>query len=458
MPLGYSNTGGDVAFIYPKSDPSNGTERWMARIKIGGETTAVSLRLKVPGTKRLAEARANTLQLECEAGALSSATEQWMGHGTTARLNTLIAQAKLDIKSVGTDSWDAAYKAYIKSCEAKDTKTPIPNTARTVERTKKVRMEKVRQIAGWLQSNGEPFMKRPFTSILIDWIEHRKIQGCTPNTLWAGDYTYGVLWGDWMHRRGLCERPDRERIREHVPPKSLPIILLPSPTEDADAIRFFRDHRNHQVFKEVGDGDFDDNRGRVGLNYRATKRYMSAWTLALLIRGLGCRPSEATALTWQTVAKDLKTVTFISTKTNVTREVPVLFQWVSDGLTELRELHGNSGPVCRSSMGRAWSSDSSIAYCWREILESHGMGKYTLKKAQKLYIGQTIKLGFPPHVVAKWTGHTLTVQERHYCEDKSYLPSREGDQYGDIGTLSAWGEEVRKHLSSFANLLPQGNR
>jgi len=37
------------------------------------------------------------------------------------------------------------------------------------------------------------------------------------------------------------------------------------------------------------------------------------------------------------VANDLTTVTFESTKNGVAREVPVLFQWVRDGLAELRE-------------------------------------------------------------------------------------------------------------------------
>lgn len=455
---GYSIKEHALAFIYAKQDPASGTERWMARIKIGNKTTTVSLRLKVPGTKRLAETRASTLQTECMAGSLSSATESWIGQPTTAKLNKLIAQARLDIKSVGTDSWDAAYKGYIKSCEARDTKTPIPGTARTVERTKKVRMEKIRQISTWLQSINEPFMKRPFTNILIEWIEKRKTDGNSPNTIWSGDYTYGVLWGDWMHRKGLCERPDRESIREHVPPKGTPIIILPSITQDADTIRFFRDNRNLKVYKESPQDNKVDGRGKTGLNHRASKRYMSAWTLALLVRGLGCRPSEATALTWRTVANDLKTVTFISTKTGIAREVPILFEWVSEGLAELKQIHKDDGPVCRSTMGVAWRSDSSIAYCWREILLAHGMEKYTLKKAQKLFIGQAIKMGFPPHVVAKWTGHTLSIQERHYCEDKSYLPNREGDSYGDIGKLSVWGEEVRSHLSSFSNLLPQGTR
>ncbi|MBX6316038.1 MAG: hypothetical protein IRY99_24465 [Isosphaeraceae bacterium] len=441
-----------MAFLYSKPDPSGRAERWMVRIKIGKQQVAVSLRLKVSGTKKLAEARANTLQAECHAGALSPSTADWLGPKTTARLQRLMAQARLSQSAGAPDSWDAAYRGYLAACEAKDSVTPIPGTARTVERTKKVRREKVRQIARWLQSRGEPFLERPFTELLIEWIEHRKRQGCKPNTLWAGDYTYGVLWGEWMHRRGLCERPERERIREHIPPKGAPLILLPSPAEDAEAIRFFRDHRNHVVYK---DGRGTDLRGKRGINWRASRRYAGAWALCLLVRGLGCRPSEASALCWRTVSQDLKTVTFLSTKTRLAREVPVLYRWVHEGLAELRERHGNDGPVCRSTEGRAWQSDSGYSYCWREILRSHGRPKYTLKQAQKLYIAQTLKLGFPPHVVANWTGHTLTVQERHYCANKSYLPARAQDEYGEFGRLTEWGEEVRRHLSSFANLLPQ---
>ena len=155
------------------------------------------------------------------------------------------------------------------------------------------------------------------------------------------------------------------------------------------------------------------------------------------------------------MAKDLKTVKFLATKTGIAREVPVLFQWVHDGLVELHGIHGGVGAVCRSSLGREWSDDAGISCCWRQILKENKPPKYTLKKSQKLFISHAIKQDLP-HVVANWTGHLLTVQERHYCEGKSYLPSREEDEYAEIGDLSEWGANVRKHLSAFSNSLPQG--
>ena len=105
-------------------------------------------------------------------------------------------------------------------------------------------MVKIRQMSRWLQARREPFMAKPFTSILVEWIEHRKSVGIKPVTIWGTDYSYGTLWGEWMHKKGLCEKPDRDRIRESIPPKSAPIVLLPTPAEDAKVVRFFRDNRH----------------------------------------------------------------------------------------------------------------------------------------------------------------------------------------------------------------------
>jgi hypothetical protein len=36
-----------------------------------------------------------------------------------------------------------------------------------------------------------------------------------------------------------------------------------------------------------------------------------------------------------------------------------------------------------------------------------------------------IEAGFPPHVVAFWTGHTLTIQRRHSIEENADSPHAE---------------------------------
>jgi hypothetical protein len=55
-------------------------------------------------------------------------------------------------------------------------------------------------------------------------------------------------------------------------------------------------------------------------------------------------------------------------------------------------------------------------------------------------IAQMIRSGFPAHVVAHWTGHTLSVQERHYMDDRAYLPG-EGD-YAEFGIMTDYGKRV----------------
>ena len=72
---------------------------------------------------------------------------------------------------------------------------------------------------------------------------------------------------------------------------------------------------------------------------------------------------------------------------------------------------------------------------------------------QKYCITQLIQAGFPPHVVAFWTGHTLTVQERHYIEENAYLPQQERD-YGEFAVLSDHGKLA---LAKFARSAGGGN-
>jgi integrase len=167
----------------------------------------------------------------------------------------------------------------------------------------------------------------------------------------------------------------------------------------------------------------------------------------VLVRGLGCRPSEALSLSWDTVFLDpgFEKVRFLDTKDGRKtgrphRTAPVLFEWVRQTLVEMKERHGRpGGPVCPNFNGKPFQDDSSHSQMIRDILRREGRPAYTLKKMQKYYITQLIQAGFPPHVVAFWTGHTLTVQERHYIEENAYLPQAERD-YGELSVLSSHGK------------------
>jgi hypothetical protein len=72
---------------------------------------------------------------------------------------------------------------------------------------------------------------------------------------------------------------------------------------------------------------------------------------------------------------------------------------------------------------------------------------YHLKKAQKLWIAQTVRAGFPPDVVAFWNDHSLSMAERHYMLSDAYLPDREPRDLGQFDALSEYGMLCRNQWS-----------
>lgn len=85
-----------MASIFPKADPKDeSAKRWMAKVKVCGEWRSISLRLRVvPGTKREAQQRADSLQAEIKAGILSDATRVWLGDVTAAKLAVEIGRGR----------------------------------------------------------------------------------------------------------------------------------------------------------------------------------------------------------------------------------------------------------------------------------------------------------------------------------------------------------------------------
>jgi integrase len=175
-----------------------------------------------------------------------------------------------------------------------------------------------------------------------------------------------------------------------------------------------------------------------------------------VIRGLGCRPSEATSLSWETVDLEKNTVKFIRSKNKRNRRVPILFDWVKEGLEEAWERAGrpSSGPVCTTWAGKIWSHDTSAANLIQRVCLHNGLNVYHLKVAQKLFIAHVVQLGFPPHVVAHWTDHSLNVQEKHYHHGDGYLPPEDGWDYAEFGKLSEYGLKVKVHTSFLSNDMP----
>jgi integrase len=281
-------------------------------------------------------------------------------------------------------------------------------------------------------------MGRPFTDLLLEYLLHRVEAGRARSTVWGLDYVYNVLWGEWMHKRGICEPPNRNRMREYMPPKQSPSIRLCGYDDEMKILRFFygmRDAPSH------------------GRNWRKQRRYRSAWMLLVVVRGLGCRPPEARGLTWGSVEDDFSKVKFFDSKTNKDRVVPVVLAWVRDALAEerARTVALPDSPVCKNTHGGPFVNEGNLSTMIRAIIDDHPeCPGLKLKEAQKLQIAQMIRLGFPPHVVAKWSDHTLTVQERHYYVDHSYLPPEKTQDYDEFGVLSEYGMRVREHLGTFS--------
>jgi integrase len=178
----------------------------------------------------------------------------------------------------------------------------------------------------------------------------------------------------------------------------------------------------------------------------------TSWAVVLIVRGLGCRPSEATALSWETLDLANNKVRFIHSKNGKSRTVPILLQWVKDGLEELWELRGkpHSGAVCLNYEGKVWKDDTNVSDLFRRIALTHKRTLIHLKDMEKLQIAQLIRLGFPPHVVAHWSDHTLSVQERHYYEGDSYLPPEDGYDFAEFGALSEYGKRVLFHQGAYS--------
>jgi hypothetical protein len=69
------------------------------------------------------------------------------------------------------------------------------------------------------------------------------------------------------------------------------------------------------------------------------------------------------------------------------------------------------------------------------------------------------RLGFPPHVVAHWSDHTLSVQERHDCEGDNYLPPEDGYDFAEFGVLSEYGKRGLFHQGAYSReMAPPADR
>jgi integrase len=437
-----------MASLYKKRNPGNDRVYWMCRIKVSGKQIPVSIQMEVADNKREAQRRADALEREAMTGSIGKEALEWMGHKPYANLQLKIGKLSASAtRDTSIETWAGARAAYIRSREARDTKHVPAGKAKSESRTKSTVYYVTKLFCEWAEkrTNGV-FLKTTWTSLMIEYIEHRKSQGVASATLWNKDYSFNRLWGEYLASRGLCEMPNRQMIRETMPEKWSERILPPAPELDLACLKVFYERRNDHLMKP-GRKHLIAQGKPCGKEFRA--RHV-VWSLVLIVRGLGCRPSEATSLDWETVDLDRNIVRFIKSKNAKNRSVPILYQWVLDGLRELWDDQGKpkSGALVKTVHGKIYTRDSDTSALVRSYSRQLSLPyEYKLKRAQKSWHEQTIRIGFRPWDVAKWADHSVRVQEAHYASAETYLPRSGGPfDYGQFGVLSEYGKLCMEHF------------
>jgi hypothetical protein len=163
-------------------------------------------------------------------------------------------------------------------------------------------------------------------------------------------------------------------------------------------------------------------------------------------------------MSWATVKWGDRTVEFRAPKEGGrSRHVPVLFQWVWDGLLELyeRRPHGSLA-VCLNSRGWPFANQQSSTQCFGDEMRARGLpDDYRLKAIQKAHIEQLQALQVPDIKIAKLTGHTLATYETHYAKEPEYkrLDLADFAEFGDLSEngrywLGRWGVPIPAQASS----------
>lgn len=413
---------------YPK-DPSKGS--WVCKIKIGKLHHPVSLAVPWPGNKREATERAKQLQVEVQVGKLGPETGEWLGVRSADKIALMMGcRGSLQGDDASPETWESARQAWLSATREKDTKSRPSGKINVIDRMKKDRSSRSNVFVEWCIANAERFRKRPFTSVLIDFLKARKLAAKSAATI-RHDYRVLVKFGEFLADRGLTETPVRSRIKEVLPNEESVENWVPKWDVDRLFLERFHEHR------------FD------------SPDALNAWRLILVVRGTACRPTEAIHMAWSSVDLDAGTITFKDRKNRKGKRrrdetIPIVLQWVKDGLAELKSLGGKQGtPVCVSTRDSHWSSEAMSAKCIRRartrLKVSH---RYTLKASQRAAIAQLEDLKFSPYLSAHLAGHSLKTQEEHYTRPDNYWRSDPKRDMGKWDKLTSIGEQVR---SRYAN-------
>jgi integrase len=140
--------------------------------------------------------------------------------------------------------------------------------------------------------------------------------------------------------------------------------------------------------------------------------------------GTGCRPSEATGLTWQHV--DLRTGRVqiaqarvrghvMATKTSASSRTITLAPHLVELLRERQPLHvAPDAFVFMNHRGKPIEQSAFSTYLWQRALRVAGVRHYPLYSTRHTYISRAISAGANPKHVAEYVGTSLAKIDTHY--------------------------------------------
>lgn len=165
-----------------------------------------------------------------------------------------------------------------------------------------------------------------------------------------------------------------------------------------------------------------DDATRIIEHFRTRTAHYFSFVSFLL--GTGCRPSEATGLTWQHV--DLRTgrVTIAqsrvrghvsATKTAASSRTITLAPHLVDLLRDRQPLVAQPEDcVFVNTHGKPIEQRAFASYDWPRALRICGVRHYPLYACRHTYISQAISAGANPKHVAEYVGTSLEKIDRHY--------------------------------------------
>jgi integrase len=149
---------------------------------------------------------------------------------------------------------------------------------------------------------------------------------------------------------------------------------------------------------------------------------------------VGCRPSEAIALTWNDISDDLSKITFRNAivaavggrekcnglKTQSRRVFPCNNQ-VQELLREIKSTRQSAnGSVLTSAKGEVFST-SYFRKVWVKVLESLGIEYRKPYQTRHTFITLCLEAGVDAKDIAKWVGNSAEIIYKNYAGHRAEL-------------------------------------